>query len=127
LLRISKESPIVPVNWLDENNIEILKNFIEKYVNLKDDYTKSINSIYSSIKTFKELNGSCPFEIDRISNSIECENILKNVENIISSNPCFYALKNDVSNFGFIAQNESLIKESTCLYLFIASKKYSFG
>lgn len=111
LLEVAKDSPIIPEDWIEESNLTTLKKLIDKFINLKDNYTKLITSVLTSIKNYKDLNTTCYFEIDGISNSDECEKMLSEIEEVISSNPCFNALRNDVDNFGFIARNETCVKE----------------
>lgn len=111
LLEVATKSPIVPVKWLDEENISILKNFINKESIHCDDYTKILKELMSAVESYKQLNGTCVFEFDKVEKSVDASKISDDILEVITNNTCFNAFKNDVSKIGFVAKNESITKE----------------
>lgn len=111
LLKIAKESPVIPSNWIEDGTLNQIKETLEKEDSHKQDYKSLMDIGTNSVQEYKKLNGTCSFEFEKIISSEEAISILENIEEVISSNTCFKAFKNDISKIGFVAQNEATTKE----------------
>ncbi len=115
LLSVAKESPVIPVGWIDDAGLERLKDLMEKEASRQREYSSLVKILLESIKTYKELNSSCSFQVEDIESSTEAEDLSRALDEVIASNNTFTVLKNDVSKLGFVAQNEALVKEYLAL------------
>ncbi len=122
LLEVAAKSPCVPVKWLDEENIPILRKFIDRESVHCDDYAELLNQLVSAVDSYRQLNGTCAFELDKIEESREAAKISDDILEVMANNTCFTALKNDVSKVGFVVKNEAITKEFIALNSEITDK-----
>lgn len=79
ILEISMKSPIVPVDWLNENNIEALSREANELNETRNEYIKLVNSI-------KERYDESYFSIDASRIYDDFKLVLSEVKNILNNN-----------------------------------------